>query len=168
MGIFSGLVSVPAFSMTVTTSIPNANYGTLSIGPGNSGIVLPFPAGSGSGQYGFLWNASRSVTSGTPDQITLSGALVNSSGQTGLFVNVGMVAIYCPSGGGTLTLKPGSSNPVVWSQLPSAGISITAGTVAAWPMDLNVAMAVASGSADQIDVLASTGTIVYQIGIAGR
>lgn len=139
---------------------------------GNPNLTLiPF-TGVGTGTFGLAQKASYNYiivpNSSSPVSVTFTSGqisngttanLTDPSGQVLSFGTMGSVQVQVPSNfTGTAHLYPAASHGVSWAELPGS-LGIKPGNT--WgPIDGNVAMTLASGSADQVSISVDSGTNV--------
>ena len=153
-------------SVNVTSSInisgtdPQAFPGNTGIGSSPAFVSPPFSVGtSAAGQVNkasFPIGTFAGVASTVTLQLSSGGTLTDVARNSVAFGAVGFVRVVnFPGSGITLNFAPSTTHPVVWGQLPSAGLVITPGSVCD-AQDYNIGMAVgAAGTADQVQVTTS-------------
>lgn len=113
-----------------------------------------------SGSADILYARQHSITSGVVLSLDLSGSLTQPDGSTAVFVEVTAILIKHISGAGYLTIGGGSN--------ALAGVTGFAGSGGMFCFSHDTGAPVAAGTADILQVAASSGTVVCDIVIVGR
>lgn len=131
-----------------------------------------FSTGTGDSQHDVAWSDTRSVESGTPDDLDLRGTLTGALGNT--ISNVEIVGLAIKNNSTTLGqyLTVGGDGSAVYSGMFGAAndtITVQPGGLFVWLSTLDGGgLATTAGSADVLQVAAATGTISYSILVLGR
>ena len=127
-------------------------------------------SGTGTDQADLVWSDTRSVTSGTPDDLDLRGVLASALNSGINFVKITGILIRNKSttSGQFLTVGNGA-NPAFTNLFGAGAHTVTAqpGGAFAWysPID---PMTTVAATGDILRVAAATGTVSYEIVIIGR
>lgn len=132
--------------------------------------VLQYSGGVAAGQADILFMDSRTVVSGTPDDIDLAGALTDAFGTTIASAEIVGVLISHKTGTGVLSVGVAGTNPWVTMFAASGdGIKVfPGGLFANFGADASGLGAVVGGASDVLRVTSSTGTVVYDIALLAR
>lgn len=114
------------------------------------------------GYADILYAKQHSIVSGVALSLDLSGSLIQPDGATAVFVEVTAILVkhVSATAGGYLTIGGGSN--------PLAGVTGFAGVDGYFSFSFDTGAPVAAGSADLLQITASTGTVVADVIIVGR
>lgn len=127
-------------------------------------------SGTGSDQADLVWSDERTVASGTPDLLDLRGVLASALNSGINFVKITGIVIRNKSTTTGQTLSIGNGGNPFFTGLFGAGAhTLTVGPSGAfgWYSPIDPATTVA-GTGDILQIVASSGSITYQIEIIGR
>jgi hypothetical protein len=132
--------------------------------------ILQFTSGTAAGQADILFVDTRTVVSGTPDDIDLSGALTDAFGASVVSAEIVGLLINHKSGTGTLSVGVAGTNPWVTMFAASGdGIKVfPGGLFVNFGSDASGLGAVVGGASDVLRVTASAGTVIFDLAVLAR
>jgi hypothetical protein len=131
---------------------------------------IKFESGTDNGDIDRVWSESADATT-TPTTLDVLGTLTSRLNQgntvSTVELNVMVITNEADVGGGNL-LVGGGSNPIAGIWMASGdGITIPPQGFAVWAAP-QAGIAPVAGTGDILTIAASTGTVAYKIGLAGR
>jgi ATP-dependent protease ClpP protease subunit len=157
-------ISNPSFGVTIAATVPIGAGKFTATGTLNHSIAANYPVGSASGQVDTVYTKGRMVASSSSADSVVLSSLTDPAGNAIAFVHVVDLIVENTDTTNTLTVGGGSSAVAF---LPTAGVAVPPGS--ALILHLPAGVAVASGSADHLQVAASGGTnVAYNITLTGR
>lgn len=135
--------------------------------PLSESVTLTFTNGTGANQCDLMFSDTRSVTSGSPDDLDLAGVLTTAFGATITMARVKL--IYIKNNDTTNILNVGAgTNPLInWVLASGDGVNVRPGGFLCLGAPDATAYAVTAATGDILRVAAAAGTISYTIIILG-
>jgi len=177
MAVGDVTIQTCTFAATLNSELRKEFDGRSARDPLSITNQLVLATGTGAEKANMIWSDYRSVASGIPDDLDLSGVLTSAFKDTVLFTKVRLIMIRNTSTESSLLVGAAASNPLAslfgatthQIRVPPAGATYPGLLVVTAPTA--TALAVAAGSADVLRIAhgaEGTTAITYHITIIGE